>query len=271
MITISADTKIAKILSEHQGALDAIVSISPKFNKLKKPLLRKIMASRTTILMASKVGGCTVEDFFVKLEPLGFIIDRSKLNIQSKLQIDPSDFFKKMNVENVVELDVRSVIDSGKDPFKIILEKVNAISSGQVLKLINSFEPAPLISLLESKGFLSYTEIIKDDLVFTYFYKTNNALMDSNLEKGNTDNDWDEVIEKYKEKTTEIDVRNLEMPRPMIVILENIENLTNDSALFVNHKKIPVYLLPQLQEQNFDYRIKEIGEGDVKMIIFRKV
>lgn len=76
MLTINANTKIAALLKAHPDALEAIISISPKFNKLKNPLLRKLMASRTSISMASKVAGCTVQHFFDALQPLGFIIDK---------------------------------------------------------------------------------------------------------------------------------------------------------------------------------------------------
>lgn len=75
MNTINANTKIAAILKQHPDALEAIISISPKFNKLRNPLLRKLMASRASISMASKIGGCSVNDFFEKLQPLGFVID----------------------------------------------------------------------------------------------------------------------------------------------------------------------------------------------------
>ncbi|HRU18311.1 MAG TPA: DUF1858 domain-containing protein, partial [Bacteroidia bacterium] len=74
-MTINANTKIATILKQHPDALDVIVSISPKFEKLRNPLLRKIMAGRTSLAIASKIGGCSVNDFFVKLQPLGFEID----------------------------------------------------------------------------------------------------------------------------------------------------------------------------------------------------
>lgn len=76
MSTINANTKISTLLKENPDALEAIISISSKFNKLRNPLLRKLMASRTSINMASKVGGCSVNDFFKKLEPLGFTIDK---------------------------------------------------------------------------------------------------------------------------------------------------------------------------------------------------
>ncbi|MBK7558869.1 MAG: DUF1858 domain-containing protein [Chitinophagaceae bacterium] len=64
MITINANTKIASLIRLHPDALETIVSISPKFTKLRNPILRKVIAGRTSISMASRIGGCSVEDFF---------------------------------------------------------------------------------------------------------------------------------------------------------------------------------------------------------------
>ena len=75
---INAQTKISALLKHHPDALEAIVPLSPDFKKLRNPVLRKLMAGRTSIAMASKIGRCTPEDFFEKLKPLGFETDTSK-------------------------------------------------------------------------------------------------------------------------------------------------------------------------------------------------
>ena len=49
MITINANTKIASLLKEHPDALETIISISPKFTKLRNPVLRKVIAGRTVL------------------------------------------------------------------------------------------------------------------------------------------------------------------------------------------------------------------------------
>ena len=77
MITINANTLIAEIIKGNPNALEAIVSISPKFTKLRNPILRKVIAGRTSIAMASKLGGCKIDDFFRILQPLGFGVDGS--------------------------------------------------------------------------------------------------------------------------------------------------------------------------------------------------
>ena len=61
-MTINANTKIAKILKQNPEALEAIISINPKFEKLRNPLLRRLMAARTSIGMASQIGGFNVEN-----------------------------------------------------------------------------------------------------------------------------------------------------------------------------------------------------------------
>ena len=149
IMTITANTKISAILKQHPGALDAIVSISPKFEKLRNPVLRKLMAGRASIAMASKIAGCSTEDFFTKLRPLGFeSASNEKVEIAPETE-DVPDFLQNLRSEQLVKLDVRPVIAAGKDPLKLILEKVGQLKKGEVLEIINTFEPTPLMLLLK--------------------------------------------------------------------------------------------------------------------------
>ncbi len=268
MLTINANTKIAALLKAHPDALEAIISISPSFNKLRNPLLRKLMAGRASISMASKIGGCSVNDFFQKLEPLGFIIDRQTAAQETEKTNRIPEFFKNIKPEQLLVLDVRPLIETGKDPFTIILENIRAINHQQVLKLINSFEPVPLIQLLSKQGFEYYVETVDDNTVVTYFHKPVEAAITlPHTAKNNSD--WDKLLRKFDGQIETIDVRQLEMPLPMITILEALDNLPKDKALFVYHKRIPVFLLPELDEKEFDYRTKEISDGEVHLLIFK--
>jgi TusA-related sulfurtransferase len=64
-------------------------------------------------------------------------------------------------------------------------------------------------------------------------------------------------------------VRALEMPLPMITILNEIKKMEDNQALYVQHKKVPHFLLPELKDSGFSYLIKEDGEGDVKLLIYK--
>ena len=269
MIMINASTKIADLIKRHPDALEAIVSISPKFTKLRNPILRKVIAGRTSIAMASKLGGCKIDDFFRILQPLGFGVDGSVEAIYENGENENvPEFMKNIQAEKMIELDVRPVIESGKDPLNIIMQKVKTLETGSILKIVNSFEPTPLLHLMWKQGFESYVEVINTDLVNTYFYKKVDSPSLKTEITANSSN-WDEVIKRYDGKLKTIDVRTMEMPLPMHTILESLNTLPEDQALFVFHKRIPVFLLPELEEQHFSYRIKEISDGEVHLLIYK--
>ena len=265
---INANTKIATVLKQHPDALEAIISVSPRFVKLRNPLLRKLMAGRTTLAMAAKISGCTTDDIFNKLKPLGFVIDVETKPGEENKKVMPY-FVTTLKSADIIELDVRPVIASGSDPLNLIIEKIKTIKEGQALKIINSFEPIPLIVLLEKRGFKSYTEAISEHLTETYFYKNTESLPTEILLTPEVSKDWNEKLLEFKNHIQTIDVRMLEMPLPMLKILDALNNLPAETALFVYHKRIPVFLLPELADRNFGYRIKEICDGEVNILIFK--
>jgi uncharacterized protein (DUF2249 family) len=267
-MNINANTKIAKILKQNPDALEAIISLNSKFEKLRNPLLRKLMAARTSIGMAAKIGGLDVEKFYEKLKPLGFDIDtESPLENHHERPKLPA-FFTTLKPGQIEDFDVRPVIDAGADPLSLIVAKVKKIQKGGALKIINSFEPTPLISLLKKQGFESFVNMVDEQLVETYFYKKDDVTVQINEAENNSEG-WEEMLQKFEGRMQTVDVRHLEMPQPMMTILEAIEKLPEDKALFVYHKRIPVFLLPELRERKFDFRIKEIAPNEVRLLIFK--
>ncbi len=267
-MTINAKTKIANLLKADPRALEVIVSISPKFEKLRNPVLRKLIAGRATISMASKIGGCTLNDFFEKLKPLGFIID-DKMTTEETTDKKPlPDFLKNIKPGMIADLDVREQLAKGKDPLNTILDKLKTLQSGQVLKLTNTFEPTPLIMLLKRQGYESHVETVSDDLVITYFYQPN-AIVPKEIDTTGAKQGWDDVMKRFESKLVEVDVREMEMPMPMMTILGALDTLPEGKALHVHHKRIPVFLLPELSEKKFEYRIKEISDDEVYLLIYK--
>ncbi|MCS3799533.1 DUF2249 domain-containing protein [Niastella sp. OAS944] len=266
-MVITANTKIAAILKHHPAALEAIISLSPKFEKLRNPILRKLMAGRASVSTASKIGGCSINEFFKKLQPLGFNADDTVPIVAEEKQQAP-DFIKSLTPNDIVILDVRPVIASGKDPLNIILEQFKSLQPGQVLKLLNSFEPMPLMLLLQKQGFNSWANEINNNLVETWFYCKSVANVTAAAPVTKTSMNWDEILAKYNNRLQTVDVRGLEMPLPMMTIVEALDGLVAGTALYVYHKRIPVFLLPELAQRKFVYRIKEVREGEVHLLIF---
>lgn len=267
---INEQTKISALLKHNEAALEAIISLSPDFKKLRNPLLRKLMAGRTSIKMASKIGGCTPEDFFSALQPLGFekdLNDKKEEEIQKRKPLP--EYLKSLKSSQIIEFDVRKMLSDGGDPLREIQQKIKELKSEEALKIINTFEPVPLVLLLEKQGYQSFVDFIKTERVDTYFYKENEDVSFDLEEEFDDSGDWEEILTEFKDKLIEIDVRHLEMPMPMMTILEELEKMSNENALFVNHKRIPVFLLTELKDRNFDYRIKDVQEGEVYLLIFK--
>ncbi|MDP3468139.1 MAG: DUF2249 domain-containing protein [Daejeonella sp.] len=266
---INSGTKIADLIKFHPDALEAIISLSPDFKKLRNPILRRLMAGRTSISMASKIGGCKPEDFFEILKPLGFVSDNSIQEQEVLLRKSLKDFVKDIETAHIIPLDVRAMLAEGNDPLRLIQQYVKELKEGQVLKIINTFEPTPLIKLLEKQGFESYVDQIEKNLIETYFYRNKPAEINQAIPEG-VESDWNQLLKQYDNKMIELDVRHLEMPGPMMAILEELEKLDYGKALYVHHKRIPVFLLSELKDRNFEYRINEISGTEVYLLIFKK-
>jgi len=257
---INSATKIAALIKADPRVIDEIASINKHFRKLKNPILRKVLAARITIADAAKVGGVPVTVFYEKLEPLGFEIEEKE--VEQYIQDNTMESTDNKEIKHLVSLDVRPILEGGTDPFKAIMGAVKELKTKETLEIINSFEPIPLIHKLKEKGYDSWTKRSDDGVVFTYFKKLSEG--DSNLElspvSASKTEDFDTKLESFGNEITKIDVRLLEMPEPMTTILSELENISATSALFVDHKKVPQFLLPELASRGYKIMYKELSE-----------
>ncbi len=267
---INENTKISVLINYNPKSVDAIVSISNNFDKLKIPILRKVLASRVSIKQAAKIGGSSVDEFYNKLIPLGFKIKENTINSKKNLVEPSSNHFQEIKEENVVDLDVREMLKAGKDPFNVIMNALSNLSTNSVLKIINTFEPTPLISILSKKGYVHNTIIIEKQLVHTYFKKDSAIIFDNKeISDNNSSEEITIVLKSFGTNIKELDVRHLEMPLPMAMILNELPSLPDDYILLVNHKKVPKFLFPELAERGYQWRIQIISENNVKLFIFK--
>ncbi len=173
---------------------------------------------------------------------------------------------------NVIDFDVRPILEGGVDPFEAIMGKLKEISDDQTLLIINTFEPVPLLNILKTKGYEYEVERPEDGAVYTYLKKIDtSASVDTSREVDIASNEltYSQVETRFKGRMNEIDVRDLEMPLPMVTILEEIEKVDVSNALFVHHKKLPQYLLPELTDRGYNFVHKEIDADNLKLIIYR--
>jgi len=276
---ITPQTKISELVKANKDSIEAIASLSKPLEKLKNPLLRKLMASRVTIAEAAKMGGCSIEEFRLVLKPLGFEFGEEN-TAETEVEGEKPDWLQQLPAEKIVNFDVRPILAGGSDPLKEIMQRFKQLPEGQALCIINTFVPVPLVRLLEKDGTLSYTETISGNEFHTYFLKKEKAVKPETIppkeEEGPVVMADKETFERVwssypKEKIQEIDVRHLEMPGPMQAILEALESLPDENALYIFHKRVPVYLLEELADKNYRIYILTLSETEVRMLIFKRI
>ncbi len=271
-LTINAQTKISQLLEvDRDLVIRTLVGLNKKFSRLKNPLLRNLLVKRVSIADACKISKTELSDFMWSMKQIGFKVT-ADTSVENDIAERTVSFQEPLDY---LELDVRPVLAQDKDPLKEILAAIKKLEEGQGLKLVNTFEPLPLIHLLADKGFSFRLEHPEPNLVVTYFSKAGSIAdetVTTPLTAPAADNDqFDRLLKRFDEhRITFLDVRQLEMPKPMLTILEQTPNLVAGSALFVYHKKIPVYLLPELEKQGLTYVFKTIGPADINMLIYKK-
>ena len=265
------NTRISTLINENKETIQAIASINKHFLKLKNPVLRKVLAPRVTVADAAKVGGVAIGIMIKKLEEIGFEFEGDTPQKSNIDNLNTENMSESKNIKNLVSLDVRPTIESGEDPFNIIMKAVKILKEEETLLIINSFEPIPLIRKLQSKGYESWTERPMEGEVHTFFRMNSAKWVDNEVEESvkKSNKNFDEELAYFSDNIRKIDVRELEMPEPMVQILKEIETLKNDQALFVDHKKIPQFLLPELEVRNFDILYKEIDCNHTILLIYK--
>ena len=272
----NAQTKISELIKFNKNSIEAIASIAKPLEKLKNPILRKVMASRVSVGEAAKMGGCQVTDFAQVLAPLGFRFER--LASDNEVEQEPRpDWLVKSPAADIEVYDVRPIINSGSDPLKEILHRFKEIQPGKILNVVNNFIPTPLIHLLtQEKAEASFVQTISHNEFHTYFLKrakeSSTSIPKRSEQKINMDGEqeFENITKQFSANNTkEIDVRDLEMPGPMQTILAELNELPANNALYIHHKRVPVYLLEELADKDFEIHIRNIEDGNVKMLIFK--
>jgi uncharacterized protein (DUF2249 family) len=265
---VDKNTKISEILKEKPEAIDAIASINRHFKKLQNPFLRKMLAPRVNVAAAAQVGNSTINEMLKALEDAGFeVAYEQEINLNKEISTELD-----MERTNIIDLDVRPILDSGVDPFNVIMDGLKTLKDDETLRIINTFEPIPLLNIIKKKGYEYESERPEEGVVHTYLKKNAGELLADEAAPKVSDREltYEDLERKYEGKLNEIDVRDLEMPMPMVTILEAIETLEEGHALYVHHKRLPQYLLPELKEREFDYKTQEVDADNMKLIIFRK-
>lgn len=144
----------------------------------------------------------------------------------------------------IVDLDVREILRAKEEPFQIIMNAVNELGPVDVLQLHTTFDPAPLKRVLEKQGLQHATNQEAEDHFVLQFYRSADA-----------------------RPFWHLDNRGLEPPQPMVRTLEWLDSdgrlQAGELGLEIWNERVPAFLLPELEERQFNFDIDDVGSGTV--------
>lgn len=177
---ISETDTIYDIVTKYPVLKEKLQELSPRFANLNNPVLFQTVARLTSVQKAAVVGKLYLNDMLYELnDAIGkgkeFLEWKKKELMRGKPLVPGA--ISKNNKEKVKplwmddapgfeELDFR-----GKgEPFAEITGKAKTIEAGKGFKILQAFEPLPIISYLETLGFESFTESLPDGSFRINFY-----------------------------------------------------------------------------------------------------
>jgi hypothetical protein len=166
-IIITPKSKVGEVLDAYPQLESVLLELSPSFAKLKNPILRKTVARVASLQQAAIVGGLKVDELVNRLrKEIGQEAFLEKTEGGSYTTIAKPDWFDASKVKQ--SFDASPVINSGGSPMADILKIAQSLRPGEILELRTPFVPAPIIDLLQGKGFKTFSMGKDSNEVLTY-------------------------------------------------------------------------------------------------------
>jgi hypothetical protein len=168
-IIISPKTKVGELLDAFPELEPVLMAMSPTFEKLKNPVLRRTVAKVATLQQVAVVGGVNIDEMIRILRKNTGQDDAGPgSEKQESRDAERPEWFNNDKITG--RFDATPIIHSGESPMKEILQKASLLKSGEIFELQTPFTPAPVIDMLKEKKYKIYT-IVNNDNVITYICK----------------------------------------------------------------------------------------------------
>ncbi|MCA8867817.1 MAG: DUF2249 domain-containing protein [Rhodobacteraceae bacterium] len=179
-------------------------------------------------------------------------------------------------------LDVRPILQKGEEPFVAIMQAVGSLADGQGLRLLSTFKPVPLFSVLGKQGFSHEEKEIGNGDWQIDFIPAEGAKAPSAdslpssppatppapqgiAEAAKADGKAD--AKGWPAPALVLDNRGLMPPDPMVRTLEAIEGLAEGEVLEIHNDRDPLFLYPELAERGHLAHSEASDKGGYRVLI----
>lgn len=168
-IDITPKTLIGELLDAYPELEERFIEIAPVFKKLKNPFLRRTITKITTLKQASVIANISIADLINQLRKF---VDHEEIIIESDISNIKSkpEWVKGENIK--FEYDATIDLENGNHPAAKVTKDILHLEDDDLYLLITPFIPAPLIKIIEEKGYTTFTEEKNSATFHTYIKST---------------------------------------------------------------------------------------------------
>jgi hypothetical protein len=160
---ITPDISVEALLEAYPDVEQRLIELAPALQKLRTPALRRTVARVTSVRQVAAAAGAS----------LGELV--SELRVAAGLEQPFEEGGGEQRpgwlaaCDAVETLDAREEIESGGHPLPGVMAALDRLPQGQAFAIVTPFVPAPMIEMVQQKGFVSWTEHKGPAHFITYF------------------------------------------------------------------------------------------------------
>lgn len=162
---ITPQTMLGDMLENYPELEDKLIEIAPVFKKLKNPILRKTVSKVATLKQAATIGNVPIGDLINKLR---LAAGQGSIELaEEKSESKPKpNWVNSNNVKH--EYDASIDLENGIHPAGKVTKEIHNIIGDELYLLTTPFIPAPLLQMVEEKGYETFSEKVSEQIVNTY-------------------------------------------------------------------------------------------------------
>ncbi len=259
-MVILGNTKVKEALKEYPELKDFLIKLSPKFRKLKNPMIFKIIGQWATFSDVAKLGNFSICELLHKVNNFigkeDELFEKAPNCIKEPLlehEIEKSEKPEWVkDAKQIVLLDVRE-----RDDFFLpeVLSSIKRLEENQILMVINSFNPTPLVNVLKESNDSFYLEKVKDDEFKLYVKKSPEG----------SDENW---LDR-KDEFDEIDVRGWDEDPFSAILKKANETPQGDGFKIIQYFK-PTPLINMIEPLGFETYVDKVSPVEHHVYFYKK-
>lgn len=162
-----------------------------------------------------------------------------------------------------LEIDIRSLLARGEDPFSAVMSAAGDLAPGQALRLVAPFRPAPLLNVMANRGFAATDRQVSDgswEVTFTQLGEAPEAGLAPGSAPG---------AAFWPDPTEVLDLMGMMPPEPMVRILETLASMLPGEVLFALLDREPMFLFPELAHRGHEWAGNFDADGESYRLMMR--